>query len=62
LSTNGVHLFLDDLDDLCAHPVAQGKEGVVAGVELANEPSADEQFVAYGLGVARGVAERGGEQ
>ena len=42
--------------------MAEGEVGVVARVELADEAAADQELVADGLGVAGGVAQRGGEQ
>ena len=55
LTADGVHLLTDDVLDLEPDPLAQRKNCVVAGRELAYESAPNEQLVTYRLGVGRVV-------
>ena len=62
LAADGVHLGPHDGCHLLVDPPTQRQHGVVAGLELADEPAAHEQPVAGGLGLGRCVAQGGDEQ
>ena len=60
LTADGIHLLTDDLGDLAKDPPAQRQHRVMAGVQLADEATPDQQSVTRGFGIGGSIAKRGG--
>src|SRR6266851_499783 len=62
LAADAIHLLADDGVDLLDDPQPDGQVDVDARRELADEPRADHELVADGLGVGRVLPQRGNER